>query len=292
MMYRLRVANGNGYLRIGELAKRTGTSPELLRAWEQRYGLLRPSRSAGGFRLYSDDDMARILRTKQLIASGLSAAEAAREAVTAVSEGTTPVLEGLANELRDALDRFDEDGANRALDRLIAIVSVETVIREVLLPYLRNLGERWAKGNVSVAQEHFASALLRGRLLGLARGWGTGSGPRLVLACPPAEEHDLGLIMFGIAASRRGRRITYLGQDTPFSTIEATIDAVRPELVVFAVAEGTSLGQHARAIRSLVKRVPVAVGGAGITKDQARRLGVRFLDGDPVDAARGLTAGP
>ena len=76
------MANESRYLRIGELARRTGTSPELLRAWEQRYGLLRPSRSAGGFRLYSDDDKARILRTKQLIASGLSAGEAARQAVT------------------------------------------------------------------------------------------------------------------------------------------------------------------------------------------------------------------
>jgi DNA-binding transcriptional MerR regulator len=200
------VANENGYLRIGELARRTGTSPELLRAWEQRYGLLRPSRSAGGFRLYSDEDKARILRTKQLIASGLSAGEAARQAITGetVTEDATPVLEGLADELRDALDGFDEDGATRALDRLIAAVSVETVMREVLLPYLRILGDRWARGEVSVAQEHFASALLRGRLLGLARGWGTGSGPTLVLACPPGEQHDLGLIMFGIAASRRG----------------------------------------------------------------------------------------
>ena len=288
------MVNADGYLRIGELAKRTGTSPELLRAWEQRYGLLRPSRSAGGFRLYSDDDEARILRTKQLIASGLSAGEAARQAVTreTVTEDATPVLEGLADELRDALDRFDEDGANRALDGLISAVSVETVMRQVLLPYLRILGDRWASGDVSVAQEHFASALLRGRLLGLARGWGTGSGPTLVLACPPGEEHDLGLIMFGIAVSRRGRRITYLGQDTPFSTIEATIDAVGPELVVFAVAEGTSLEPHARAIRALGNRVPVAVGGAGITEDEARRLGVRFLEGDPVEAAGALTAEP
>jgi DNA-binding transcriptional MerR regulator len=284
------MASADPYLRIGELARRTSTSPELLRAWEQRYGLLRPSRSAGGFRLYSDDDEAKIIRTKQLIAMGVSAAEAARQALIGepVTEGAAPVLESLADELRDALDRFDEDAANRALDRLIAAVSVETLMREVLLPYLRSLGDRWASGDVSVAQEHFASALLRGRLLGLARGWGTGSGPKLVLACPPGEEHDLGLIMFGIAASRRGWRITYLGQDTPFSTIEATIEAVAPELVVFAVAAGTSLGQNARAIRALAKRVPVAVGGAGTTEDEARRLGLRFLEGDPVEATNAL----
>ena len=289
-MYGSAVANVNGYLRIGELARRTGTSPELLRAWEQRYGLLRPSRSSGGFRLYSDDDQARILRTKQLIANGLSAGEAARQVSAGVTgaEAATPVLEGAADELRDALDRFDEEGANRALDRSIAAVSVETVMREVLLPYLRILGDRWASGDSSIAQEHFASAWLRGRLLGLARGWGSGIGPKLVLACPPGEEHDLGLIMFGIAAARRGWRITYLGQDTPFSTIETTIDDVRPELVVFAVAQGTSLAQHARAIRALVRRVPVAVGGGGVTGDEAQRLGVLFLEGDPVSATDGL----
>ena len=72
------MADGKGYLRIGELARRTGTSPELLRAWEQRYGLLEPSRSSGGFRLYSDEDESRVLTVKRLIADGLSASEAAR----------------------------------------------------------------------------------------------------------------------------------------------------------------------------------------------------------------------
>ena len=183
-----------GYLRIGELARRTETSPELLRAWEQRYGLLRPMRSEGGFRLYSDQDEARVLRTKSLIAEGLSASEAARRALG--PEGPTgeqedlPAAEGLAAEFREALDRFDEDGANRTLDRLLAALSLETVMQQVLLPYLHVLGDRWASGEISVAQEHFASSLIRGRLLGLARGWGAGRGQALLLACPPGEEHD------------------------------------------------------------------------------------------------------
>jgi methanogenic corrinoid protein MtbC1 len=199
-------------------------------------------------------------------------------------------LARLADELRAALDRFDEEGANRALDRLFAAVSVESAMQQVLLPYLRILGDRWAAGDVSVAQEHFASALLRGRLLGIARGWGAGTGPGLVLACPPGEEHDLGLIMFGIAASRRGRRITYLGQDTPFATIEGVVGSIAPDLVVLAVAEGSSLVEHASAIRALAKLVPVAVGGAGTDEADAARLGVRILEGDPVEAARSLAA--
>lgn len=282
-----------GYLRIGELARRTGTSPELLRAWEQRYGLLRPSRSDGGFRLYSDQDEARVSRTKALIAQGLSASEAARRALDLVGgsreeEADLASTEGLAVELREAMDRFDEERADRALDRILAALSVETAMQDVLLPYLHVLGDRWATGEVSVAQEHFASSLIRGRLLGLARGWGVGGGPSLLLACPPGEEHDLGLIMFGIAAWRRGWRITYLGQDTPIATIDQAVEIVQPALVVLAIAEGTLIGSHTHELRMLADRVPVAVGG-GIRPEELVGLGIRRLEGDPVDAARTLT---
>ena len=292
MLYGSDVADAKGYLRIGELARRTGISPELLRAWEQRYGLLEPSRSSGGFRLYSDDDAARVVTMKRLIADGLAAAEAARatlggEAIPDAEVGS--VADGLAGELRDALDRFDEVAANEVLDRLLAALSIETVLQDVLLPYLRVLGDRWASGEVSVAQEHFASALIRGRLFGLARGWGAGSGPAVILACPPGEEHDLGLIMFGIVASRRGWRVTYLGQDTPFATIREAVDAVDPQLVVLAVSEGTDLEANADALRELAKRVPVAVGGAGVAEDVAASLGARILTGDPVEVGRSLS---
>ena len=83
----------------------------------------------------------------------------------------------LREELADALDRFDEPRAQAILDRLLAVATVDTLLSEVVLPYLRELGERWARGEASVAQEHFASSVLRGRLLGLARGWGLGIGP-------------------------------------------------------------------------------------------------------------------
>lgn len=293
MLYGWAMSDRGGYLRIGELAKRTGTSPELLRAWEQRYGLLHPTRSEGGFRLYSDRDEARVLRTKTLIAEGLSAAEAARRALgpegPTEGEEAVPAVEGLTTEFREALDRFDEDGANRALDRLLEALSLETVMQRALLPYLHLLGNRWASGEISVAQEHFASSLIRGRLLGLARGWGAGRGRSLLLACPPGEEHDLGLIMFGIAAWRRGWRVTYLGQDTPFDTIEEAAADVEPALVVLAVAEGTPIAPLTHELGRLAERLPVAVGG-GIRVDEVSGLGLRVLEGDPIEAARSINA--
>jgi DNA-binding transcriptional MerR regulator len=279
-----------GYLRIGELARRTGTSPELLRAWEQRYGLLRPERSPGGFRLYSDGDEARVRRMRAWIGTGLSAAEAARRALEVEEEAgeeSAFVAEGLADELEAAMDRFDGEAGHRALDRLLARFSVETVLEDALMPYLRRLGDRWAVGEISVAQEHFASSLIRGRLFGLAREWGAGGGPAVVLACPPGEEHDLGLIVFGIVLARRGWRVTYLGADTPFATLEQAAASLRPALVVLSVSDPGRIDPHEEEIARLAAVVPLGLAGE-LNAERAEGLGARLLAGGPVEAARAL----
>jgi DNA-binding transcriptional MerR regulator len=152
-----------GYLRIGELARRTGASPEVLRAWERRYGLLRPARSHGGFRLYTAADEARIRRMRDYLDRGVAAAEAARLALDAEASGPglgtsepivaapAPPLQAAARELAGALDSFQEEQAHAVLDGLLAAYRVETIVRDLLIPYLHELGERWARGDVSVA---------------------------------------------------------------------------------------------------------------------------------------------
>ena len=132
-------------LRIGELSRRVGVPVESLRAWERRYGLLDPSRTQGGFRLYGEDDVARVLAMRANLERGLFAAEAARLAL-ADDVGDEPAAPGPvvdADELAAALDRFDEAGAQRALDSLLAALTLDVVLRDVLLPYLHELGERW-----------------------------------------------------------------------------------------------------------------------------------------------------
>ena len=96
-----------------------------------------------------------------------------------------PVVD--AEELEAALDRFDEAGAQQALDRLLATLTLDVVLRDVLMPYLHELGERWERGEASVAQEHFASNLVRGRLMALARSWDRGPGHGGLLACAEGE---------------------------------------------------------------------------------------------------------
>lgn len=287
-------------LRIGELSRRVGVSEHVLRAWESRYGLLKPERSAGGYRLYSEDDQARVRRMQAHLDDGLAAAQAARAAIAegepansslGVSEaGRRADLVESADALRQALDQLDEPAAQGVLDRLIADFTVETVLRDVLLPYLHELGERWEDGAISVAQEHFASHVVRGRLSGLARGWGNGRGPQALLACPPGELHDLALLVFGIILNRRGWRVGYLGVNTPIlDTIQVAFD-LRPNLVVLAATTSERFAAHAPELSRLAAMAPLALAGAGATEDFALSIDARLLAGDPVTEAE-LIAG-
>jgi DNA-binding transcriptional MerR regulator len=283
------------HLRIGALSQRVGVSPELLRAWEQRYGLLEPVRSDGGFRLYSTADEERVRSMQRHLEAGISAAQAAQLARAETARGADDQLQSaglapLASQLRDALDRLDEPGANAALDRLLATFTLETVLRDVVLAYLRELGERWECGDASVAQEHFASNLLRGRLLGIARGWGRGSGPTTVLACAPGELHDLPLIVFGLVLGGRGWAIAYLGPDTPVATIRDAFARVEPDLVVISATATQRLRAAKAELTELARVVPLALAGAGASAGLARSIGATLIDGDPVTAAERIAA--
>ena len=292
------MAGDGGHLRIGELSRRSGVSPELLRAWERRYGLLRPERSDGGFRLYTAQDERRVSAMRAHLDRGLSAAEAARLALAepeaaawvAPPQAGATALERGAGELSAALDELDETRAHAALDGTLAALSLQAVLGEVVLPYLHDLGERWERGEVSVGQEHFASNVLRGRLLGLARGWDGGAGPRALLAAPPGELHDLGLIAFGLALRERGWRITYLGPNTPLPTVGETAQTLRPAAVVLAATTAARIDGDRAALRDLAAGAPVWLAGPGATQAAAEDAGARLLDGDPVAAAERVAA--
>lgn len=267
-------------------------SPELLRAWERRYGLLRPTRSSGGLRLYSAEDLERVRLMQQFLAEGFAAAEAAALATRTADDdvGTAALEPGLARgELTAALDDFAEPRAQAVLDRLLAATSVEAVLTGIVLPYLHELGERWRRGEVSIAQEHFASSVLRGRMLGLARGWGRGVGPMALLACLPGEQHELGLMAFGLALRSRGWRIAYLGSDTPLATIDLAARSLEPSLLVLSTVSGERLQAVAAELQELAKQHRLALGGSGAMAAGSAGLAAILLPDDPVAAADELT---
>ena len=121
----------------------------------------------------------------------------------------------LVAQLLDAITALDEDRAHAVLDTAFVERSVESAIIDVLLPLFVRVGEMWELGRIGIAQEHFASSLVRRRLGALSLTWGVGNGPVAVLACPPGEFHDIVLLSFGVLLGRAGWRIRYLGPDTP-----------------------------------------------------------------------------
>lgn len=335
-------------LRIGELSRRVGLSVHVLRAWERRYGLLRPERSPGGYRLYSETDELRVKVMRAHLARGLSTAEAARATLlqmpvtpdraepsepggaapaagggeTAPAGGTggpgappgarigappfrdgrpdvaaaaagpaagDRLAEGLAA-LADALRRLDEPAAQVIVDRLLAAFTAETVMRDVLLPCLREMGERWQRGELSIAQEHFGSNVLRARLMHLARGWGRGRGPRALLACAPGERHDIGLVAFGVALYRNGWRIAFLGADVPVGAVLEVAAVSPPDIVVLSAVTPERFAGLEPGLRRLARIAPIALGGHGATPGFARATGARLLPGDAVTEAELLAA--
>ena len=271
-------------VRIGELSRRTGVSPELLRAWELRYGLLEPSRTAGRFRLYSEADVARVRRMRANLADGLSASEAARAALAERPQADSRGLEEAADDLARSLESYDDVGAQGALDGLLAAFSLDVVVREVLVPYLHDVGERWKHGALSVGQEHFISNVIRGRLLALSRGWDRGLGPRAVLASAEGDQHDLPVLLFGVVLRTHGWRITFLGADTPVASLAETVRAIRPDVVVVAGTVRGVFDPIVEQLREVSKDVPLYLAGAAADHDLAGRAEAVHLDGDLVEA--------
>jgi MerR family transcriptional regulator, light-induced transcriptional regulator len=302
----------HGLVQIGDLARRVGVRVDTLRAWERRYGLLNPHRSTGGFRLYSSDDEAIVRAMVSEIDRGYPPSQAAklalaragspvdrRDGIAAALDpsATTPPtdmthLAAIRAELYRALIRFDGGPAHQLLDELFAEFTLNAVLRDVLLPCLQQIGEGWAAGEVSIAEEHFTSQLIRERLLGLARDWDQGRGPRALLACPTGERHDIGLICFGLVLSRSGWRIIFLGPDTPVTALAEAVAALSPDLIVLTATLEERFTSITEPMRALAADADLVLAGPGATHDVARATGTTLLEDAPVPAALRIAARP
>ena len=279
-------------LLIGEVARRVGVSPGLLRAWERRYGFLQPARTPTGHRLYSHEDEQRVRAMVQMVNTGVSPNQAARALpaprINSGAHTSSRSPDAERDALAEVLDRFDETAGQAVFDRLMSEYALPTLLTNVVLPYLHELGSRWARGEVTVSQEHFASNLIRARLLGLARGWDAGGGKRALLACPAGERHDIGLIAFGLALRAQGWRITYVGSDTPTESLTHSTAQLGPDALVLAVSDAERLAQIPAGLAP--PGVRIAIGGPGASSGEADRLHAILLASDPFQAAVQLAA--
>ncbi|CAN5347846.1 cobalamin-dependent protein [soil metagenome] len=279
--------------RIKSASALTGISSATLRAWERRYGVVTPERSASGYRAYSDADLERLRRVKTLVEQGYKVSEAvelARGPGRAEPLGDPPPAEMIRGELQRALLALDRRAAASTVPAL-ARHPFEVQMLEILFPILREIGERWARGEADIVQEHFAAAFARARLVAMLETLRSdaASGREAVFAGLPGEEHELGLLGAAVLLAQRGWQITYLGLDVPFVDLEALLQSRQPALFCTSLLrrvspdECLSLAQRLREIAPC--DTDVLIGGAGVPAelDGRRHSGWMCSRGFPKD---------
>ena len=282
---------------IGEVSRRAGVSTDVIRAWERRYGLLAPQRSETNARLYTAADIARLRLMRHYTEQSIPRARAAnlvRSAFTAALDsnpGIPPAdVRRATTILRNSLERFDAQPAERALKRLAAVFTPGVILRDVALPYLREVGVRWESSAAAVAQEHFASSFFEAWMVNAPhRRRGIGS-RRAVLACVPGEQHVLGLAAFGIVVRDLGWSVTFLGRDTPLSAARFAAERVSADVVVLAAVVPDTLAAVAGEIAALAAKLPGGVGGPATTGAAPTPLAAQILPADLLVAAQILGA--
>jgi DNA-binding transcriptional MerR regulator/methylmalonyl-CoA mutase cobalamin-binding subunit len=309
------------------VALRTGLSPHVLRAWERRYGVVTPTRSEGGQRLYSELDIARLSRLRRLSGRGHAIGqlaslsleqltrldeEAAAAAGPDLSPARAPLAEGAGGpqsdesvrELTLAALRAIRELAPRELDallqRAVVTLGVPGFLERVAVPLLRAIGHGWSVRSVSVAQEHMATAVIRrqlGWLLGVYQG-GLDA-PRIVVATPPGELHELGALMVAVSAAAEGWSVTYLGPDLPVADLLAAVRQTGARAVGLSLVHQGDASKLATVLREIREGLPPDVGllvggaGAGDLRAEAEAIGAEVLDSLPQARAalqRGVAA--
>ncbi|GAB3587368.1 cobalamin-dependent protein [Calidifontibacter terrae] len=262
-------------MRIGRLAALSGVSTDLLRVWERRFGLFSPVRSPGGYRMYADHDVVVARRVAQLRQEGLPMLEAIAHATGGLPT-RSPDRQALVKELMVAAIDLDTARFTAALAAAVRRVGVADAIHDVYLPFLHELGSDWECGRITVAQEHFASHLLRRHVGGFAQDTIDPADPVAVLACPPGELHDIPLLCLGVLLSRSGWTVRYLGANTPIDALAASCRQVEPDLVVLSTTRRTALGGRSELAR-ITDRWPTAIGGRGTGPAVAAAMGAQLL---------------
>ncbi len=274
-----------------------GLTASTLRAWELRYGLPKPQRTAGGHRLYSRQDIEMLKWLVERQREGLSISQAIElwkvrvldeqnnSIHTQLSITDDKTGEAMLDQLREqwitACSTFDDQSANRALDQAFAIATPETVCIDVLQRGLVRIGESWYAGSMSVQQEHFASAIAIRRVSSLlaAIPSPTRSG-RILVACRPGEAHDFILLLVTYLLRRRGWDVVYLGANVPLKDLDTTIDSTQPALVISAAQTLTSaVSLHTMSEYLSRKGIPLAFGGGvfNMVPSTIKRISGYFL---------------
>lgn len=263
------------------VSQQLGLAPGTLRGWEQRYSIVHPTRTEGGYRLYDDDDLDTLQAMADLVAGGMQPAQAAEQIrsgrVTPSSQNrlTVGARGGLPDhsELIAAALGYDSRALEAILDAAFAAAGFEYVIDEWLMPALVTVGQAWVTEQLDIAQEHFISAALMRRLAaafaaaGHARG-----GSRVITGLAPGATHEITTLAFATMLRRAGLRVTYLGPDLPVASWVQAVHTIHPDAVVIGAprpVDAQAVGEIVQALREEAPHMTVYVGGSGATPEHS-----------------------
>ena len=255
---------------ISTVSKLTGVNSITLRAWERRHGLFEPVRSDSGHRLYTRNDIELVHRVVALLEKGMRIGQVRDELDAqgygpgaAAIEETGPWL-GYQRRMTAAIIRFNEDSLETAYNEALSLYPVDVVTRELLAPLLKELGTRWRAGQGSVAEEHFFGFYLRNKLgARFHHRHRNNSGARLLVACLPGELHEIGLLLFALAAHEHGYNLVLLGANMPLGDVGSAARQSRCDAIILSGSIIPIEGELATQLEQLVRETkqPVLVGG-------------------------------
>lgn len=297
--------------KMGTVTRLTGLSAGLLRIWERRYDLVRPHRTEGGHRMYTQEDLRLLMYVKSELDGGASIGEVARMGREALLDASAPndppavhlpadlpvaprvrsSIERWREELADAAQALDVASLEHTLDEAFAALNPDVVIYQVIHQASHEIGDRWERGEMSVAGEHLASGVFARRLLRLmaaSRGIKPGS-PKAVAACFPDERHELGALVQAWELSRSGYDVAWLGAALPLEALELALRAVKPTAVFLSTSIRSTYDAAREDLAALIERTPKGacwmVGGHGVPASD------RLLQDLDVGLAPELVAG-
>lgn len=278
--------------RIHHVAQITGVHPSTLRAWERRYGLLRPRRTEAGHRLYSNEDLERVRRIARLAADGipypripdlLESDEAVESGAAGASRGEP--LSGLLERARRHAGAFDTPALEGLYRRALGLLSVEEAFEHVFLPLLLELGERWHAGEEVIAEEHFLSMFVRRKALAYINSLPSRADRRpVVCATAPGDAHEIGLLYFTLKLVGRGLPVTYVGTSVPPECLGRVVASTSAAAVCVSFtlpADGATARRVLADLRALPQTPAVILGGqgtAGLNGDMLAEAEVCGLD--------------
>ena len=268
------------------VGQQLGLAPGTLRAWEQRYGVVRPTRSEAGYRLYDDDDVETLRAMAALVADGMQPALAAEQVrsrgVARPRVDRLPAGLPEPAELLAAGRNYDVRGLEAVLDAAFAAAGFEHVVDAWLVPTLVAVGDAWAEGSLDVSHEHFISSGVMRRLAAAFDAAGHPRGGRqVVTGVAPGATHEIGTLAFATMLRRAGLRVTHLGADLPRQSWVEAVRATRPDAVVITVprpVDGVAADAVLADLAIAAPRAARFLAGPGATGEHA-------LTGESLSAA-------